>query len=118
MPSLKDRKWLWSDVCKFCKHCWELQVEDPSEDEFHQQYFCLLDLSDDEQDYLFSQVRKTVFRKTKLSKKFCQLMQIEDVDDLAGVSPRTVDDADCCTYYETENDMKDAEKEMKESSNE
>lgn len=118
MPSLKDRKWLWSDVCKFCEHCWELHVEDPSENEFHQQYYCLLDLSEEERDYLYSQVHKTVFRETKLSKRFCQLMQIEEIDDLAGVSSRTVDVADCCDYYETASGLRDVERVMKEGSNE
>lgn len=106
MPSLEERKFYVAKVCRDCKHCWKVPMEvswDGSNGKITK-YYCLLDLSSKEVKELKKETpfyRRAIPEDADLSERFCQIMQIEDLDQLqTEFTYREVNRMDVCDKYE------------------
>lgn len=102
MRKLEDRKIVHQDVCPDCKHCYIGEHDDPNGPR-KWYYFCLLDLSDEERQYVEDAIwdrggTVNYYSGEPFPQRLLQIMKVES--EFITDSPRLVGEATRCQFFE------------------
>ena len=102
MGRFENRKLCRLNTCPYCKHCWtvDLDYNEPP----YEEYFCLLDLSEEDREFIETEADDNQFQLGRLtgedfSDKALKLLKWNNPEELPPDSERIVSDCTSCQYF-------------------
>lgn len=105
MSRFDERKLRCMDTCEICKHCYMYETYYDWAEEIVEEHFCMLDVSDDDLDYLCES--EIDFKdKAEYTPRFLEIMRLKEGEDLSN-SPRITSAVNNCQFFDSLNKQKE-----------